>query len=740
MVAILGGLLSNLLVAGFIACLALVVARFSRNSMMLHLLWLLVLVKLITPPLIQLPVLPNWSIVVSDVVEPIESAEPPESRELESNRSFTESNPIEMTTDGELAHSEWNNEHDELNSDLPAGVAAGQFDLYQLEPGHLMQDGFSESLTPRDFEPEPSIHDESTASLDRENRLRIADDPMAVAFGNENATSIWPVWPQFRPLSLVLFVWLGGSLFWFVRSLLRIGWFYRQLNRATDAPAKYRERTVQLCRTTKLRQTPKVLLMPGAIAPMVWAPFGESFLLLPRDLVEEIDSKKLDALITHEIGHLVLRHHWVRRFELLVTALYWWCPLVWIARHKLREYEEEVCDAWVVQTIPGIEESYAHALVDTVTFLSDSPVGLPPVAVGNNHFHFLNRRITMIMQNDSQSKLSLAGWLVVVAVMLFGMPVSPSAISAASWGDGEALKLGNGSLLQDDDREQDDDEDEVERDDDFDDEGDGDDFDDEDEIDEDDIVGEIIEEVTEGLTELNEEVYEAIDEVRDELQEEIGEAPEEVLAAMAQVDVQDIVDEALEGAPKVVRLFVKEVDPAALIREIVADVDSADVDDEVLEEVQARIRDEFSAHIDELAEDAEEQVAQARRQITEGFREMPENIREQIVEADLPGFIDEMSEDSHPVVKQLIKEVDVRGTLKKAMRSKQRGNKLVRVREEEREPEVKKRVRSRKKRSSRSQRSESDERRDLLERRLNELMEQVEKIQNELERMEDDDR
>src|SRR5215510_5872185 len=48
--------LANLAVASILAVLAIVVGRFCRRPALVHSLWLLVLLKLVTPPLVQLPV------------------------------------------------------------------------------------------------------------------------------------------------------------------------------------------------------------------------------------------------------------------------------------------------------------------------------------------------------------------------------------------------------------------------------------------------------------------------------------------------------------------------------------------------------------------------------------------------------------------------------------------------------------------------------------------------------------
>jgi beta-lactamase regulating signal transducer with metallopeptidase domain len=54
-------LLTNAAAAALVACVALLVSRLVRRPALAHALWLLALVKLVTPPILPLPLLPTWS-------------------------------------------------------------------------------------------------------------------------------------------------------------------------------------------------------------------------------------------------------------------------------------------------------------------------------------------------------------------------------------------------------------------------------------------------------------------------------------------------------------------------------------------------------------------------------------------------------------------------------------------------------------------------------------------------------
>jgi hypothetical protein len=112
--------------------------------------------------------------------------------------------------------------------------------------------------------------------------------------------------------------------------------------------------------------------------------------------------------------------------ELLVLGLYWWFPLAWWARRELREAEEECCDAWVVWALPDSPRAYATALVETLDFLSEARLVLPPAASGVGQFHLLRRRLTMIMRGTTPRALTGAGLLALLGLGALLLPLVPS--------------------------------------------------------------------------------------------------------------------------------------------------------------------------------------------------------------------------------------------------------------------------------------------------------------------------
>ena len=142
---------------------------------------------------------------------------------------------------------------------------------------------------------------------------------------------------------------------------------------------------------------------------MLWASGGWPRLIIPTELWKGLDERQRGTLLVHELAHLRRGDHRVRIFELVVTALYWWNPVLWWARQALRDVEEQCCDAWVVWAFPEAAKSYAETLLETLDFLNQSELSEPLLASGFGKVQHLRRRLTMIMSGTTP-RLTRSAW------------------------------------------------------------------------------------------------------------------------------------------------------------------------------------------------------------------------------------------------------------------------------------------------------------------------------------------
>ena len=353
--------LSNAVAALLLALLVVAVACVWRRPAVLHALWLLVLVKLVTPPLVWLP--EPW-------------AEPP---------------AAPKTVD-------------------PPPAAAPEIAAVEAAPT---------ARPVPDPNPDP-VPDGDQSGTGTATYVVVASSPPAAPPPAAPA----PTAPWWAAAAVGL--WLAGALAWYILAVVRLRRFRRLLRHAVPAPESLRQRAQRLAEKMRLRRRPGVWLVPGRVAPMLWAAGGPPRILFPAELLDKTTPEQQNALLVHELAHLRRRDHWVRWLELAASGLYWWNPVLWLARRELREAEEQCCDAWVTSTLPGAGKTYAVALLETLDFLSDCPPATPLLASGVGRVADLKRRLTMIMRGTTPRALGWRGALAVLGLGALLLPLLPA--------------------------------------------------------------------------------------------------------------------------------------------------------------------------------------------------------------------------------------------------------------------------------------------------------------------------
>jgi WD40 repeat protein/beta-lactamase regulating signal transducer with metallopeptidase domain len=387
--------LANLAVAALLAVLATLAGRCWRRPALCHSLWLLVLLKLLTPPLVPLPV--GW------LEEPELSSPSPQEKVAARpttvpRREFTPLLASAPTPPARVTVLI------EMRPGLLLDTSTG---LIVRHPDQVIARQIEEMLQ---FDPAPA----PPAVVDSE----AAETPV-----REPATVPAPRWNWPALLRLAAGLWLGGAALWYGWVGVCLFRFHRLLRCAVAAPPDVQTQAQELAARLGLRRCPTLWLLPGPLPPMVWAAFGPARLLFPARLLGRLDADGRATLLLHELAHLRRRDHWVRWLELLAVGLYWWCPLAWWARRQLHTHEEECCDAWVVAELSP--RCYAGAILETIDFLAEARPALPAAASGLGRLPSLKKRLTAIMQHQTPKRLSAAGWLAVLACAAL-LPLRPA--------------------------------------------------------------------------------------------------------------------------------------------------------------------------------------------------------------------------------------------------------------------------------------------------------------------------
>ncbi len=391
--------LGNAAVASLLALGVVLLARWYHKPALLHGLWVVVLLKLVTPPMVSIPVPVEMSALV------------PEPAPEENASQIPDSTLADVPADTpDLGESGVPSEpfptiviEDFLNPDPAAGEERTPAFSPFRDSFHSMEEQSAEN--PILFNSGEVVQKDAKAFEKRPAADAMAF-PATVPPSAETKTT--PLVYQFSWRTFwqgMLWVWgLGAGTVFFI-AIRQIVQFERSLQKAEPAGDALRDWVARLAGQVGLNRPPEVFLLEGAVSPMLWG-FGRSpRLLLPKELLARLNDDAAETLILHELAHMRRGDHWVRVLELLCQGVYWWHPLVWWGRKQLRIVEEECCDAFVVEQCQG-GGVYARALVETVDFLSARPKALPPAASGMGNLEFLKRRLTMIMQGGVSARLA----------------------------------------------------------------------------------------------------------------------------------------------------------------------------------------------------------------------------------------------------------------------------------------------------------------------------------------------
>ncbi len=382
--------LANAACAAVLAVLALAVGRWGRRPALTHCVWLLVLIKLVTPPLFPLPL--AW-LPAAPEPETTQTAAAPEPQPIPQSFAL---------------------EPERVGPPVPGDV------WVEMEKARAKA-----AIVPPRRADEAAMEEQSEPPVS----VVIAPPDLPAAAFTPRAETLPVVTPNHvdtttSVATILGGAWLVGSVLWFARAVQRLARFQRLLRHARPAPEHVRVLAARLAQQLGLRRCPDVSLLPAPLPPMVWAALGRVRVLLPERLLQRLDQDQLAALLAHELAHVRRGDHWVRRLEFITLGLFWWYPLAWWARTRLQAEEEECCDAWVVEELPA--RAYASAIVETVDFLSADLAAVPALASGLGRTAGLKRRLTLILSGTAPKRLNIAGRLAVLGLALGLLPLLPT--------------------------------------------------------------------------------------------------------------------------------------------------------------------------------------------------------------------------------------------------------------------------------------------------------------------------
>jgi len=364
-------------VTALIVLIAIVVRLFARNRPHLaFVLWLLVLVKCVTPPV--------WSSPsgVFSWLQPTRTAAPAESQKQPEN----------------------------LKDGRQRSVARATVSARFVRSPTLARTSRQLMRRPRDLESESLVAIDSGGISSRAGHIRSIE----------------------RIVVALLVTWLSGATLIVAVAAFRYLGFWWHLNRhgCVEEP-RLTDLVRDLSHHLKVKRSVRLLVSTGRVGPAVIGVLRPT-VLLPAVLVEGKSNEALKPLLAHELIHVRRGDLWYGMLQVIAQAL-WWChPLVWWAGRRTSREAERCCDEEVIAELGCSPARYARSLLGVLELkktLKTAPAfpGVRPVEVTSN-------RLERIMKLGQGCRRHTPWWCWIVLVTA-GAGMLPGAAFLAGEGD-----------------------------------------------------------------------------------------------------------------------------------------------------------------------------------------------------------------------------------------------------------------------------------------------------------------
>ncbi|MBI2947950.1 MAG: HEAT repeat domain-containing protein, partial [Verrucomicrobia bacterium] len=144
-----------------------------------------------------------------------------------------------------------------------------------------------------------------------------------------------------------------------------------------------------------LRRRPRLMVSAQIHTPIAFGLLRPT-VMLPAAVVEKLPLSEVRVILAHELAHYQRGDLWVNWLQLLLLAVWWFHPVVWLLNRALRQVREDCCDDFLLAQGLTSNEAYCDVLVRAAAELSGKvPIG---ATLGfAEQMHPLGRRVARIM-------------------------------------------------------------------------------------------------------------------------------------------------------------------------------------------------------------------------------------------------------------------------------------------------------------------------------------------------------
>lgn len=220
-------------------------------------------------------------------------------------------------------------------------------------------------------------------------------------------------------LPLIVAVWGVGLVFFMLKMLGGLLFVQQLKTRMTSPlPSEWQDYVAMLCAELGIRRPVQLLESALAKTPMALG-WLKPVVLLPVGAVNHLSSAQVEAILAHELAHILRHDYLLNLLQSVVEILFYFNPAVWWVSSHVRTERENCCDDIAVR-LCGNSLAYAKALVSLQALQMAAPALAMPFSKNKNQLLLRIQRILQPSQNKSNvmEKLSATLLLSVAVVLL----------------------------------------------------------------------------------------------------------------------------------------------------------------------------------------------------------------------------------------------------------------------------------------------------------------------------------
>ena len=179
--------------------------------------------------------------------------------------------------------------------------------------------------------------------------------------------------PSWGTDQILLAVWIGGMFVMLLYTVTAYGIAVRKMKMVEQyRPLRLSILFEQEKHRMKLSQNVKLKVVRGLHTPALFFP---RTILMPKECLDSMNDDELALALRHELTHYKRKDQWAGLLLVLLQAVYWFHPVVWLAFRQIRTDMEAACDAAVVRPMKINEKSiYANTILSCMTDRKDFAV------------------------------------------------------------------------------------------------------------------------------------------------------------------------------------------------------------------------------------------------------------------------------------------------------------------------------------------------------------------------------